>query len=86
MNSGEERNPDLLRIERLGCVVLPDHREAAMQRAFYDLEDHLAYRAAGVRTVLIQRSLWALSLWAGMAGDLVGEVTMRRPTVTRHPD
>ena len=49
-----------------------------MQRALYDLEDRIAYRAAAAKKPRRQRRLWALSLWAGLAGDLVGELAWWR--------
>jgi len=45
-----------------------------MQKALYYLEDRLSYSAAMTRMSFIQRRIGTLSLWAGLAGDLVGEI------------
>jgi hypothetical protein len=46
----------------------------AMQKALYYLEDRLSYRAAMARMSFLQRRIGILSLWAGLAGDRVGEL------------
>ncbi len=45
-----------------------------MQKALYYLEDRLSYTAAMSRLSFIQRRIGLLSLWVGLAGDLVGEI------------
>jgi hypothetical protein len=48
-------------------------RRLRMQKALYNLEDRLSYSAAMARIAFLQRRIGLLSLWAGLAGDLVGE-------------
>ena len=45
-----------------------------MQKALYYLEDRLTYSAAMTRMTFVRRTIGLLSLWAGLAGDLVGEI------------
>jgi hypothetical protein len=45
-----------------------------MQKALYYLEDRLTYSAATTRMSFVRRTIGLLSLWAGLAGDLVGEI------------
>ena len=48
-----------------------------MQRALYDLEDQLGYRAAIAKGRSAKRLLRILSLWAGLAGDKFASVPRR---------
>jgi hypothetical protein len=48
-----------------------------MQKALYYLEDRLTYSAAAARVGFFQRRIGLLSLWAGWAGDFMGELRAR---------